>query len=98
MRTAIVSLIATCIAMPCAAQNGSPSFYASPAEAMSYRLNGPGYHFLGSTDTPRTQQQKIDRALALKAEALRLQAQDGGTLSPRNRAYLQRKADAILAR
>ena len=41
--------------------------------------------------------QKRDQALALREEALKLQAQDGGTLSEDHKRYIQRKSAAILS-
>jgi hypothetical protein len=49
------------------------------------------------TDTPSVQRQKARRALALREEAAALLEADGGTLTPRHQAYLQRKARNILA-
>jgi hypothetical protein len=42
-------------------------------------------------------QEKLTRAIALRDEALVLEAKDGGKLSRESTAYLRRKARAILA-
>ena len=55
-------------------------------------------HDLSSRDgTPTMRRQKLDQAIALREEAARLARENGGTLSPRQQAYIQRKARAILA-
>lgn len=81
-----------------------PSF---PGVQTQPSMNGPNYttsrvaseqHELSPrTDTPAMQRQKLKRAIALREEARRRQAADGGTLSPKSLRYLQRKADAILS-
>ncbi|MBU6298849.1 MAG: hypothetical protein KGJ79_04735 [Alphaproteobacteria bacterium] len=42
--------------------------------------------------------ERVHALLELRKEGLRLQAEDGGTLTPQHRAYLQAKLDAIQKR
>ncbi len=63
-------------------------------DALSARSDG---HW-PSRDTPTMTRQKLARALALRDEASRLLAEDGGTFTPRNRAYIERKRNRILSR
>ncbi len=48
-----------------------------------------------SGDTPSTQRHKLAQAIALRTEALQLQAADGGTLSPGHIAYVRGRAAVI---
>lgn len=67
-------------------------------------MNMPNYSTFESSatgrepvsDTPALQRQKVRQALALREEAAALSKADGGTLTRRHQAYLQRKAQAIL--
>lgn len=47
-------------------------------------------------DTPTMRRDKLKQALALRAEALRLQEADGGVLSPEHAAYVRGRAAAIM--
>jgi hypothetical protein len=68
-------------------------------------MNMPNYSTFASSmsarqplsETPTMKRQKLERAIALRAEAATLLEQDGGTLSPRHAAYIRRKARAILS-
>ena len=48
-------------------------------------------------ESPKLRQQKLDAALALKAEATTLLEADGGTFTRQHEAYVRRKARAILS-
>lgn len=48
-------------------------------------------------ETPAVRSEKLARAIALRDEALVLEAHDGGTLSRQSQAYLRRKGRQILA-
>jgi hypothetical protein len=70
-------------------------------------MNMPNYSTLQSStegrdplpryESPAVRQEKLARAIALRDEALVLEAKDGGKLSRESTAYLRRKARAILA-
>jgi hypothetical protein len=70
-------------------------------------MNMPNYSTLQSStegrdplprhESPAVKQEKLTRAIALRDEALVLEAKDGGKLSRESTAYLRRKARAILA-
>lgn len=51
----------------------------------------------GSLETPTMRRQQLARAIALRDDAVRLQAADGGTLSPAHARAIHRRARAILA-
>jgi hypothetical protein len=67
-------------------------------------MNGPNYSTLlpsttgrlGLSETPSMRAKKLERAVALRAEADSLLEQDGGRLTPTHEAYVRRKACAIL--
>lgn len=77
--------------------------YSNPQPSM----NEPNYSTFASSvigqdpfPTPETaavRAEKLARAIALRDEAMVLQAQGGGKLSRKNLSYLRRKAYAILA-
>jgi hypothetical protein len=48
-------------------------------------------------ESPKLRQQKLDAALALKAEAAMLLDADGGTFTRQHEAYIRRKARTILS-
>jgi hypothetical protein len=48
-------------------------------------------------ESPKLRQQKLDAALALKAEAAALREADGGTFTRQHEAYIRRKARTILS-
>ncbi len=71
-------------------------------------MNMPNYSTFSSSVEGRDQlpppreseavrKEKLARALALREEALVLEARDGGRLSAGSQAYLRRKAQTILA-
>lgn len=77
--------------------------YSNPQPSM----NEPNYSTFASSvigqdpfpppETAAVRAEKLARAIALRDEAVVLQAQDGGTLSRKSLKYLRRKANAILA-
>ncbi|MDE2501154.1 MAG: hypothetical protein KGL56_13285 [Alphaproteobacteria bacterium] len=79
----------------------------TPVAVLAYP-NAPsiqgGIQAMGLDTIPRTDlsnlRQVVDRQhklYELRQEGLKLQAEDGGTLTPQHRAYLQAKLDAIQA-
>ncbi|QJU56780.1 hypothetical protein HL653_02340 [Sphingomonas sp. AP4-R1] len=93
---ALLACMAACISVGASAQ----------MTAMNGIMTDPSNHIIpqglegrgtGVAETPTMRQQKLDRAIALRAEATALLAQDGGTLTPAHTAYLRRKACDILA-
>ncbi len=77
------------------AQAFRPSMPMAPVSSADRWLDGT-FNYNRSGDTPTMRAQKLRRAIALRDEATVLLAQDGGTLSDRNRAYVRRKALNIL--
>ena len=77
------------------AQAFRPSMPMAPAFNPERWFDG-AVNYNRSGDTPTMRAQKLRRALALRDEAAVLLAQDGGTLSDHNRAYVKRKALNIL--
>ncbi|TXC72359.1 hypothetical protein FSB78_16465 [Sphingomonas ginsenosidivorax] len=77
------------------AQAFQPSMPPAPAFDTARRLDGV-FNYVRSNDTPTMRAQKLRRAIALREEAAVLLANDGGTLSDHNRAYVRRKALNIL--
>jgi hypothetical protein len=90
----------------------APAVAPVVANAQSYTndqptMNMPNYSTLQSStegrdplpryESPAVKQEKLTRAIALRDEALVLEAKDGGKLSRQSTAYLRRKARAILA-
>jgi hypothetical protein len=92
MRT-LIGLAIALVTVPASAQTGS---------GMS--MNGPNYSTLlpsttgrpSLSETPSMRAKKLERAVALRAEADSLLEQDGGRLTPTHEAYVRRKACAIL--
>jgi hypothetical protein len=92
MRT-LIGLAIALVTVPASAQTGS---------GMS--MNGPNYSTLlpsttgrpGLSETPSMRAKKLERAVALRAEANSLLEQDGGRLTPTHETYVRRKACAIL--
>lgn len=92
------------LAVPAQAQivtpPAAPTFgLDAPLAALSAtydRLNGAEvpYRLPNSTGAQR---RRLAQAIALREEALRLQAADGGVLSARNRRHIRRKAERIRA-
>jgi hypothetical protein len=74
---------------------------------MGPTMNMPNYSTFASSvagndplpprESPAVKQEKLARAIALREEALVLEAQDGGKLSRKSQAYLRRKASEILS-
>lgn len=66
-------------------------------------MNGPNYSTwannrgtgYGSAITPSMRREQLERARALRTEVGALLSADGGTLTLKHLAYVQRKADAI---
>ena len=93
MRT-LIALAFVLVTVPASAQN--------TGSGMS--MNGPNYSTLlpsttgrlGLSETPTMRANKLERAIALRAEADALLEQDGGKLTPTHEAYVRRKACAIL--
>jgi hypothetical protein len=93
MRT-LIGLAFMLVTVPVSAQITGP--------AMS--MNGPNYSMLlpsttgrlGLSETPAMRANKLERAIALRAEADSLLEQDGGKLTATHEAYVRRKACAIL--
>lgn len=93
----IISLAA--VLLPAVANAQSPQL-SNPAPTM----NMPNYSTFASSlsarqpisETPTMKRQKLERAIALRAEAATLLKQDGGTFSAKHAAYIRRKARAIL--
>jgi len=54
------------------------------------------YMFSGNRETPTMRQQKLDQSAALREEAARLQAADGGTLSAKHAAYIRKRVRKII--
>ena len=102
MKIILTALIAMCVTSPSYAQSSpyrgsptlSPSLMASPEAGTRVADSLPGR---SSLETPTMRRQKRNQALALREEALKLQAQDGGTLSEDHKRYIQRKSAAILS-
>jgi hypothetical protein len=63
-----------------------PNYTTSPVETFA----------VASGETPTMKRQKLVQALALREEAARLLAADGGTFTPEHRAYIERKVRRIL--
>jgi hypothetical protein len=90
----------TALLLPAAAAAQSPQL-SSPEPTM----NMPNYSTFASSatarqplsETPTMKRQKLERAIALRAEAATLVEQDGGTLTAKHAAYIRRKARAILS-
>lgn len=77
------------------AQAFRPSMPMAPSFNPNRWLDGT-FNYNRSGDTPTIRAQKLRRAIALRDEAAVLLANDGGTLSDHNRAYVRRKALNIL--
>jgi hypothetical protein len=100
----LTALIAMCATSSSYAQTspyqGSPTPTLSPSLIPSPEAGTRAVDHLSgrsSLETPTMRKQKRDQALALREEALKLQAQDGGTLSEDHKRYIQRKSAAILS-
>lgn len=79
-----MKIVAIClIALTSVAAHAEPY---SPLPAMTTGLD----------ETPSMKQAKYERAVALRAEASALLAQDNGTLTPAHAAYIRQKACEIL--
>ena len=80
---------------------GAQSMGSQPTMNMpngnSYAAGLESYANQSASDTPTMRQKKLERAIELRDEANRLLIEDGGTLTPKHQAYVQRKARAILA-
>lgn len=98
MRT-IIGVLLLAIGAPVSAQSSpyqgspSPTLPAAPTapDAQTYILFGRD-----PAQTPTMRREKRDQALALRSEALQLQAHDGGVLSAEHIRYVQRKSRKIL--
>lgn len=79
---------------------GSPTPTLSPSLIPSPEAGTRSADYLSSRsplETPTMRKQKRDQAMALREEALKLQKEDGGTLSRKHKLYIQRKSTEILA-
>jgi hypothetical protein len=54
--------------------------------------------FSGVRETPTMRRQKLAQAIAVREEAARLKAADGGTLSAEHAAYIEKRVRKILRR
>lgn len=79
---------------------GSPTPTLSPSLIPSPEVGTRSADYLSGRsplETPTMRRQKRDQAIALREEALKFQAEDGGTLSKEHKRYIQRKSAEILA-
>lgn len=79
---------------------GSPTPTPNPSSSPSPEAGTRAPDYLSGRsplETPTMRRQKRDQAIALREEALKLQAEDGGVLSETHKRYIQRKSAKILA-
>ena len=79
---------------------GSPTPTLSPSLIPTPEVGTRSADYLSGRsrlETPTMRRQKRDQAIALREEALKLQAKDGGTLSKTHKLYIQRRSAEILA-
>jgi hypothetical protein len=75
-----------------------PLVFACSAPALSAGgVTGGGGAGITLPSIPARGLQRHNAIVAVRAEGLRLQAADGGTLTDAHRAYLQAKLNAVLA-
>lgn len=100
MKLPVLVSLALAAAAPAGAQtmaNNSPPSLDTALGTVSTNRVAEAYSFGNTHVTPTMQRQKLAQAIALRDEAARLVAEDGGTLSVRNADYIQRKAARILS-
>jgi len=83
-------LVLAGLAIPVLLAGGGPALSAGG-------VTGGGGAGITLPSIPTRGLQKHNAIVAVRAEALRLQAADGGTLTDAHRAYLQAKLNAVLA-
>lgn len=77
----------------------SPAYYSDvPVGADHWANLGVTRDWAAPALTLEMERQRLVRMVALRDEVRQLKAADGGTLSPENRTYLNRKARKLLAR
>lgn len=79
----------------CAATAEAAAITGVP-DSMGLQATDPAFHGGTYTTHPKSTR-KLRALLELRGEGLKIQAEDGGTLTPEHRAYLQSKLDAIQA-
>ncbi|MGQ7447611.1 hypothetical protein ACTGUT_12425, partial [Streptococcus suis] len=90
-----------CLAFPGTALTQALPTPSRPVDLTSHGLPSTDRSWLpgvapDTRDTPTTRRQRIGWIVALKAEAMALQARDGGKLTPDHRAYIQRRLARFL--
>lgn len=100
MKARILLPVLMCIGAPAYAQisayQGSPSRIVEPT-SMNIPVDGGSYLWLGDRSiTPTMRRDRFVRALSLRDEAIRLQAEDGGVLSAEHVRYIRRESAKIL--
>jgi hypothetical protein len=73
----------------------APFLISSPALAATGAARGAPSGIAIPASAPAQPLRRHDAILAIRDEALTLQAADGGTLTDAHRAYLQAKLDAV---
>jgi hypothetical protein len=99
VKSLLFGLFAVSIAASLHAQMPSQGLPVERSTGEFYLTNRADLNFSGRSplETPTMRKQKLARAVALRDEALKLQAQDGGVLTGKHAHYIQSKADRILA-
>ena len=102
MKARILLPIMMCIGTPAYAQisayQGSPSLIVEPPR-MNIPVDSGSYLWLGDRSiTPTMRRDRFVRALSLRDEVIRLQAEDGGVLSAEHVRYVRRESAKILGR
>ena len=95
----MIAALAAMLAAPLLAQTTptAPGAYTAAMENRNFERSASSYYEPGARhDTPAQAEARLAKANALKAEATQLASADGGTMSSSHRAYIRRKADAIL--
>lgn len=80
-----------------AQQFTNPQYSMNEPNGSTFASSVIGQDPFAPPETAAVRAEKLARAIALRDEAVVLQAQDGGKLSRKNLSYLRRKAYAILA-
>lgn len=93
----LISLAAALVSVSATAQTTGVGESMSSPNYTTFRAGVEAMQGRGLSETPTMRAQKLERAIALRAEANALLQEDGGKLTAEHAAYVRRKACKILS-